>query len=223
MSGLPVRRFRSRVLGHRELAPQAFELTLERHDLEFRAGQLVMIHGRSVFEDRSYSVASGEADPHLVLLYRLIPHGLLTPQLARLAPGDTVDLSGPYGTFTLREPSRPALFVATGTGIAPGRSFRRTYPDLDLRVVHGCRTRADLFYRDEWPPESLTACLSRDPDAPGAFAGRVTDWFAARPADPALPVYLCGANAMILDVRALLTRAGTDASCIFTEPYYYRA
>lgn len=219
----PVRRFPARILAHRRLSPFAYELVLERHDLAFRAGQLVQIHGDSIFEDRSYSVASGERDPHLHVLYRLIPHGVLTPRLAALQPGDVLDISGPYGTFTLRDPARPMTFVATGTGIAPCRSYIRTHPGLDIGILHGCRTREDLFYREDWPPDRFTPCLSRDPEAPGAFAGRVTDWFVAHPPDPARAYYLCGANAMILDLRARLAAAGTDASCIFTEPYYYRA
>lgn len=216
-----MRRWRSRVLAHRPISPTGYELTLSRDGLAFEAGQLLTIHGRNVYEDRNYSIASGEADEHLQILYRLIPQGQLTPQLAHLKPGDAVDVSAPCGEFRLRDITRPLVFVATGTGIAPCRSFVRTHPRLDLIVLHGVRTYADLFYRDEFANRPYHACVSGE-DGVG-FRGRVTD-LAARLDFPAnAHFYLCGANAMFYDLRDVLRARGFSLASVFTEAYYYQS
>jgi ferredoxin-NADP reductase len=219
----PLRRWTARVLAHRQLSPTGFELTLSRDGVAFRAGQLLTIHGRDLLEERSYSMASGEADDELRVLYRLIPGGRLTPWLAGLRPGEPLEVSAPYGEFTVRDPSRPLVFIATGTGLAPCRSFRRTYPQLHLTVLHGVRTAEDLFYRDEWTAgTTYYPCLSGG-QAPGCFTGRVTARARALSFPPEAHFYLCGANEMFYEMRDLLQARGIDLANAFSEAYYYRS
>lgn len=217
----PVRRWKARILRHRSVSPTAFELTLSRDGLEFRAGQLLTIHGREVYEDRNYTIASGERDAVLQILYRLIPNGVLTPRLAALREGDDLDISAPCGEFVLRDRTRPIVFIATGTGIAPCRSYLRTYPDLNLTVLHGVRTMEDLFYREEFSGVSYHPCLSADPRA-GFFHGRVTDFSRSFIFPPDAHFYLCGANEMFYEMRDLLSARGIHPAALFTEAYYYR-
>ncbi len=217
----PPQRRSARVIATRQLSPTGFEITFERGSLPFRAGQLLVVHGRAMLEERSYTICSGEQDPDLQIVYRLIPDGLLTPWLRTLRPGDTVDISAPYGEFTLRDPARPVVFIATGTGIAPARAFHRTYPALDLTIVHGVRTAADLFYRDELGGRHYHPCVSGESGV--GFPGRVTA-FCARHSFPAdAHYYLCGANAMFYDMRDLLAARGVPPGHLFTEAYYYDA
>ncbi len=215
------RRWNTRVLSHRPLSPTAFELTLRRDGLAFQAGQLLTIHGRNLLDDRCYTIASGENDDELRVLYRLVPGGRLTPQLAQLKPGDAVEISAPYGEFTLRDPARPLIFVATGTGIAPCRAYLRTYPSLRLTVLHGVRTAADLFYRDELAAGAdYHACVSGE-SAPGCFAGRVTACARTLDFPPEAQFYLCGANEMFYEMRDLLQGRGIALANAFSEAYYY--
>jgi ferredoxin-NADP reductase len=178
------------------------------------------IHGRSVTEDRSYTIACGEEDEQLHVLYRLIPNGALTPQLVRLQVGDTVPLSGPYGQFVLRDPMAPLVFIATGTGIAPCRAYARTYPGLNMTVYHGVRTCEDLFYRTELSAFAYHPCVTQGGDH--VFKGRVTELIPTRPAPTDAHYYLCGAYEMIYDMRAHLLERGVPAAHIFMEGYYYR-
>ena len=58
----------------------------------------------------------------------------------------------PLGYFTLRHPGRRAVFVATGTGIAPFRSMLldhlpRTQPHITL--LFGARHEQGLLYRED--------------------------------------------------------------------------
>jgi benzoate/toluate 1,2-dioxygenase reductase subunit len=214
----------SRVLAHRQLSSTSFELTLERLGLPFHAGQLINLHGRNHLEDRSYTVCAGEQDEALVILYRMIPSGLLTPQLARLCPGDRQILSGPYGEFTVRDPTRPVVFFATGTGIAPARAYQRSHPALELHLVHGVRETADLYYRDDWRTiASYQPCVSGESVTPGIFPGRVTQFARDAVWPDGARYHLCGANEMIYEMTDLLLARGVAREDIFTEAYYYRA
>ena len=219
MSATPPSRL-SRVLANQVVSPSAFCLTLERAGLEFRAGELVGLHGRDPLDARDYTIASGEGDPHLRVLVRLIPHGALTPQLAALRPGDPVDITGPYGTFTVRDPGRPLVFVATGTGIAPALAYRRSLPGLNLTVLHGVARSEDLFFREEFEPSTYWPCVSREPVE--GWQGRVTDRLATLPLPEGADFYLCGANEMIYQAIELLTARGVPRDRMFHEPYYYR-
>ena len=194
-------------------------MTLARGGLEFRAGQLIALRGRDRLDQRDYTIASGEGDTEAIdVLYRLVPHGALTPQLVTWRPGDTADVEGPYGTFVVRDPDRPVVFVATGTGVAPARSFLRSHPGLRMTLLHGARTEADLFFRREFEEGGATyvPCLSAGGE------GRVTEVLP----DLELPAdadhYLCGANEMIYKVQEILAARGVDPRRVHSEPYYYR-
>lgn len=211
----------TRVVAHEQLSPTGYELVLERGGFECEAGRLITLHGRDVTEDRNYTIASGEQDPHLHVLYRLVPGGVLTPQLVTLKAGDVVEWSGPYGQFTLRDPQRPLVFLATGTGIAPCRAFYRTYPDLDLTVIHGVRQPDELFYRAELEGcARYYPCCSRVPGT--GFHGRIDAFMADFDVNPDAHYYLCGAYEMIYAMQALLQSHGVPNTNIFIEGYYYR-
>ncbi len=212
-------RWKARILRHRPLSPTAFEITLSRDGLDFRAGQLLTVHGRSVYEDRNYSIASGEHDDCIQILYRLVPNGVLTPQLTALSEGDTLEISAPSGEFTIRDRARPLVFIATGTGIAPCRSYVHTHPDLDITILHGVRTAEDLFYRDEFATRKYHPCLSGDDSA--GFRGRVTDFSKTFTFPDNAHYYLCGANEMFYEMRDILRARNVNPTSIFTEAYYY--
>lgn len=214
-------RIKSRVLSHTRLSETAYQLRIERKGLVFRAGELLSLYGEATLDSRDYTIASGEGDEALDILYRLLPQGVLTPQLAKLQPGDALSFSGPYGSFQLRDAFAPLVFIATGTGIAPCRAFLRTYPELDLTLLQGARETVDLFYRDEWAAKTYYPCVSRVPVE--GFQGRVSDRIKLLSLPPNAHFYLCGANEMIYEVSEWLLKAGFASERIFKEPYYYRA
>lgn len=215
------RRYRTRVLSLRSVGPSTYELTFERQGMLFSAGQCLTIHGPIPQHDRSYTIASGEQDENLQILFRLIPHGKLTPVLSRLKPGDEIEFSGPYGEFVIRDASVPIIFVATGTGVAPCLSYLRTRPDLNVTLLHGVRHAADLYYRDFFGQWRYFPCVSRE-TVPGTYHGRVTDFWNSRLWPEGTHYHLCGANDMIFDMQILLREKGVPEKRIFTEAYYYR-
>ncbi len=213
--------YQSRVVALRPIGPSAYELTFERCGMQFEAGQCLTIHDTIPQYDRTYTIASGEADEHLQIVFKLIPHGKLTPKLAGLKPGDAIRFSGPFGEFTVRDRNAPLIFIATGTGIAPCLSYLRTEPGLDVTLIHGVRKAADLYYRDLFQGRTYYPCVSREAAA-GAFEGRVTAFWPARSWPEHAHYHLCGSNEMIFDMQVLLQRRGVPEDRIHTEAYYYR-
>jgi len=215
-----LKRQRSRVVGLRKLSSTCYELTFERCGLDFAAGRLLTLHGPESTDDRSYTIASGEHDEHLQIIFRHIPAGRLTPRLAALKPGDELFFSGPFGEFTVRDPKAPLVFVATGTGVAPCRVYLRTFEGLNLTLIHGVRVAEDLLYRDIFAKARYFPCVTREEGT--GFHGRVTEFLKTFELPAGAHYHLCGANEMIFDTQVLLKNRGVDLANVHTEAYYYR-
>src|ERR1035437_10497890 len=117
-----------KVLENRDLG-NAFVLRVERNGVAFVAGQHINLSlWRSPYK-RPYSIYSGEEDPYLEFLIKEILSGDTSPFLRKLKPGDFVELDEPEGKFTIDEKdlNKRIYLVGTGTGIAPFRSFIKTY------------------------------------------------------------------------------------------------
>jgi len=186
-----------------------------------RAGRHVGV-GLPGSETRPYSLFSGEGDPYLEILVRRVDGGRVSPQLAVLQAGDQVKVEPPRGSFTLAhaQPGERLLFLATGTGIAPFRSFLRSRPDVYYTLVHGVRDPRDDFGAEFASPGRRVFCVSGSTVPPGAFAGRVTTWLDG--IDPKVydRVYLCGNARMILEALPTLVDGGLDEERIHTETYF---
>ncbi|MCB1068829.1 MAG: hypothetical protein KDL31_00650 [Kiritimatiellae bacterium] len=223
LSHQPPRTWEAVVLEKHTLSSTGFALSFERKGLQFEAGQLVNVNlpGHPPTDERSYTICSGTGDPYLQILFRYMPEGSLTPDLSRLTAGDRIIVTGPMGEFTIRDRTRPCIFVATGTGIAPARAYLRSQAVDQLTLVHGVRKAEDLFYRDEFSTGSYISCVSSEPG--GDLQGRVTDWLAGFSLPDRATYHLCGANEMIYEVRDSLLSRGVAQDAIVTEAYYYRS
>ena len=216
----PISRYHSRVIRQTELATGLYELELDRKEMAFTAGAEIILHGSEPTLDRTYSIASGEKASTLRILYRLIPDGARTPQLAKLRSGMEIDFTGPTGNFHLKNPDSPCIFIATGTGIAPAISFLETYPQMDMTLIHGVREIQDLAYSKWLQEAAYTPCVSGQVSG-DYFSGRVSQYAVQHPVPPGKDIYLCGSNPMIEEVRALLLAQGHDSRRMFSEPYYF--
>src|SRR5262245_59494422 len=75
---------------------------------------------------RDYSMANTPGEPGLEFHIRILAGGLSAQIRERLKVGDTVRVSGPFGTSYLREAHPgPIIAIAGGTGLAPIRSIVR--------------------------------------------------------------------------------------------------
>lgn len=211
---------RHRVISVRSLTESTFVLRIERKNVPAIAGQCVTLGRAGDGINREYSLYSGEADDYFDFLIREIPDGYVSPRLRACAPGDEVDLDGPYGQFVLAAPedtSRRYLFVATGVGIAPFHSFMQSYPSLDYTLLHGVRYTHECYDKEVYDSARYIACCTRDA---GDFHGRVTDYLRTTPPPADTICYLCGNNAMIAEAYDILRAAGIGGDALFTEIFF---
>jgi ferredoxin--NADP+ reductase/benzoate/toluate 1,2-dioxygenase reductase subunit len=220
-----------RVLHLRDISSSAFVLRFSRESLSFRAGQWVNIGLPRTRHQREYSLYSSPGDSFLEILVKEIPEGTVSRALHRCRPGDTLEVDGPHGSFSLAEGTRASvrfLFVATGTGVSPFHCFARDNPGLDYLLLHGVRDAAELYDSGSFAPDRFIPCISRGHGAKSAeyrgasnaYAGRVTAYLAEQPVEPSRYCYLCGNSDMIYEAYALLRKRGVPHSRIFAEVYF---
>ena len=111
---------------------------------------------------RAYSIASAPNGNHFHLCLNRVAGGFFSNLLADLPDlpvGDMIQVYGPNGFFTLREPLTDSILIATGTGVAPMRSFLEWLfpaagPDRSqgrqIWLVYGTRHEPEIYYRDEF-------------------------------------------------------------------------
>lgn len=125
-------------------------------NLQFEAGQYVDF----LLADgvrRSYSIANPPSPAGVIDLefhIRHMPGGVFTDSVfGGMKLRDKFQFEGPLGSFLLRESSKPALFLASGTGYAPIRSIllkelARGNP-RKMVLYWGGRSRKDLYLFEE--------------------------------------------------------------------------
>jgi ferredoxin-NADP reductase len=179
---------------------------------------------------RAYSIASPPDGKRFALCLNRVEEGLVSPRLFDLVPGEQLEVQEPLGYFTLRHAERPAVFVATGTGIAPFRSilFAALPQAPAITLVFGVRYPQGLLYNGEF--ESLAKSyrqfryiptVTRPNESWRGAVGRVQTHLdeALAHHDTAPDVYVCGLKEMVDDVRALLKQKGFDRKRIIYEKY----
>lgn len=210
-----------RVQEVRQLSAATYVIRVERNHADFIPGQYFIINRKGSFEAREYTIYSSTEDDYLDFIIAEVNGGAVSPALRQCAPGDLLELEGPMGYFQLDEQARRTgrlCFIATGTGIAPFRSFIGSYPDLDYLLLHGVRTAADGYDVESYDPQRYISCVSREEG--GKFHGRVTDYLRQHPADPAMSFYLCGNCDMLFEVYDILVAQGVERQAIHTEVFY---
>jgi len=204
-----------------EIAPDVYVLSYARKH-SFVAGQVVGISIVEGGEPRLYSIASGNRDDMIRLLYNIKPDGEMSPGMAELKSGDTLFVSAPFGSFY--GTAKPAVFIASGTGVAPFASMLRSGLDKDKILIHGGRTLDSFYFQDELMQslgeENYIRCCSRE-KGEGVFEGRLTAYLREQASfDPERKYYLCGLAEMVVESRDLLIEKGVPFENIIAEIYF---
>lgn len=205
----------------KHLTNSTFILSLERKELKFIPGQHLVLGKKGDKEFRQYSIYSGVNDEFIEILVKEVDGGVVTPKLKLLKVGDEVEINGPMGYFTLSELIRKnfhVVFIATGTGIAPFKSFISSYPELNYTLIHGVRTSEDAYEREIYNASRYILCTSRENQ--GDFNGRVTDYLAKKSFNKDTQFYLCGNSEMIFDAMEILKGKEFSANQLFAEVYF---
>jgi ferredoxin-NADP reductase len=110
-------------------------------------------------QTRAYSIASAVHENRFDLCLNRVDDGFFSNLLVDLPVGGSIEVYGPNGFFTLREPVTDSIFVATGTGVAPIRGFLQWLFPADgsdrsagkeIWLVYGTRYASELYYREEF-------------------------------------------------------------------------
>jgi benzoate/toluate 1,2-dioxygenase reductase subunit len=211
--------YSTEIIEHRWLSKKAFEITLRRpKTFNFKPGQRINLKYKN--SERDYSLASSLDESHLTLCIRYVEGGLLSQTIGDAGIGTRLSFYGPHGYFTFKPSPRPAVLVASGTGIAPFRSMVRSGTSPDF-LLHGVETSEDLYYSEEFQSvaESYIPCLSQSKNSQTYFRGRVTDYLQMHLPPDNYDFYLCGRQEMIRDATLLVDEL-FEGSNIYTETFY---
>lgn len=212
-------------------------ITLEQELPPFVAGQYAEIFMDGVEDARSYSFARAPSleDTNTLSFYvRRVPDGLMSNLLhdgKRL--GNQITVSGPHGTFYLRDSEAPALCIAGGSGLAPVKSLLEQYAlngiSRNIVFLFGARTQKDLYCIEEMQQLaqsesrfSFVPILSHEDDQSDwtGERGLVTDFINNQGIDiPTCQAYLCGPPPMIDAAIEVLNSNGLDNSQIFFDKF----
>ncbi|HNQ05062.1 MAG TPA: CDP-6-deoxy-delta-3,4-glucoseen reductase [Thiobacillaceae bacterium] len=224
-----------------KLAPDVMSVWLKlpsNERLQFLPGQYIDF----LLKDgarRSFSLANTpEEDALLELHIRHVDGGRFTDHVFNtMKLKDIMRISGPYGSFFLRESDKPVIFLAGGTGFAPIKSIlgHAFHHELDRPCVlyWGVRGLADLYqplvpsgWQQRQKNFSFIPVLSA-PAATDDWPGRTGYVHEAVLADFAdlsgYEVYACGAPAMVEAARTGFLQRGLPEDAFFADSFDFQS
>jgi propane monooxygenase reductase component len=234
-SGVALTTQQMRVEKLEPLTHDIHRLVLSGAELKFNPGQYIDIKIPGSDEVRSFSMANLPGD-QLELMIKVYPDGRFSSLLADggLQLGHKLEVTGPYGVFTLRKNSdRPLLFIGGGAGMAPILALLRSLAEQGstrpAAYYYGARGPRDLFHQDQLaeleqrlPNFRFVPALSEgDEDADwSGERGLITDVVERCEEElDEVDAYLCGPPPMVDAAIALLDAKGVPESRVYYDKF----
>ena len=191
-------------------------------------------------EHRSFSMANTPStEPDLDFMIKLYEGGRFSALLdgGGISVGDELEITGPYGTFTLRPSShRRLVFIGGGAGMAPILSLLRSLEEQDTEqriaaFYYGARALRDLFHLEELQElvdtltdftfvPALSEALPEDAwTGESGFVTDVTERLEAEQDLTQVDAYVCGPPPMVDAAVALLERKGVPSTQIYYDKF----
>lgn len=152
----PVQDFIGTVREITDLSPtiKGIWLDLDK-EMQFQAGQYINLNVPGVDGSRAFSIANAPSNASSIELHvRKVENGAATGYIHnQLQIGDTLDVSGPYGQFFVRNSDQGgAIFIAGGSGLSsPQSMILDLLENGDTRpivLLQGARNLSELYNRD---------------------------------------------------------------------------
>ncbi|MGH3504940.1 MAG: FAD-binding oxidoreductase [Nocardioidaceae bacterium] len=239
-SGLPIQDATVEVVSNEDATHDMRHLVVrlvEPETVKFFPGQYVDFAVPGTEETRSFSMANTTSlqSGQLEFVIKIYPGGLFSEFLdTKVAVGDRLRVTGPYGMFTLRNnPDAELVFVGGGAGMAPILSLLCSMAERGIErkatFYYGARTRRDLCFEDELralegtlPGFRYVPALS-DPTAEDAWDGEtglITDVVKQAEGDlTGADAYVCGPPPMVEAAVELLPALGVDEKRVFYDKF----
>jgi propane monooxygenase reductase component len=239
-SGLPIQQAVAEVVANTPVTHDLRHLVLrlvQPRELTFFPGQYVDIAIPGTGATRSFSMAntSSRDSGQLEFVIKVYPDGLFSHFLdTRLAVGDRLDLTGPFGVFTLRDGyDSDLVFVGGGAGMAPILSLLRSMAERGVRrkatYYYGARGRRDLCFEAElrglaesMPGFRYVPALSEPAGGDGwdGEVGLITDVVRRYEQDlTGAHAYVCGPPPMVEAAVPLLTSLGVAEKRVYFDKF----
>lgn len=210
----------------------AFSIALEgERALEFLPGQYANVCIPGTDETRAYSFSSPPGANHVRFLVRDVQGGKMSRYLRHEASVDTqMRLTGPYGSFYLRDVTRPIVMLAGGTGLAPFLSMLAALgargDTQPIHLVYGVTNDADLVALDDieqltqaLPNFTYTTCVANEAST-HPRKGYVTAHLPPSALhDGHVDMYVCGPPPMVEAVRAWLKADQIEPANFYFEKF----
>jgi len=169
---------------------------------------------------------------------RNVPPGIVSSYLFGLKPGDSVELTGPFGEFLAKDTDKEMVFIGGGAGMAPMRShilaqLLRIKTTRQISFWYGARSLNELFYSElfdgladrfanfQWHV-ALSDPLPGDEWAgPTGFIHQVVydAYLKAHHAPEDCEYYICGPPLMNAAIITMLRNLGVDESSISLDDF----
>ncbi|MGD9210141.1 MAG: FAD-binding oxidoreductase [Desulfobacteraceae bacterium] len=218
--------FKIQLKTKKALGDDYFELIFSRpENFDYIAGQRIRFIEENL--ERDYSLISIPSDTEIKIYFRLIPGGRFSPKLIQANIGNSFTITGPHGHFRYYSSPRKAIFIATGTGLAPFVAFARSKVE-GVTLLHGIRDTKDLHYDDLFVTRGFNyiTCLTNltkenvpTKDGVKIYSGNVGNYLSECLPKENYDFYVCGSSAMIRDVTHIIDRLFPDAY-LFYEAFY---
>jgi propane monooxygenase reductase component len=238
-SGLPIEEAVVEVVSNENVTHDMRHLVVrlvEPAAIKFFPGQYVDFVIPGTDETRSFSMANTSSleSGQLEFVIKVYPDGLFSRFLdTEVKVGDRLDITGPFGVFTLRDaPGSDLVFVGGGAGMAPILALLRTMAErgIDRKTTfyYGARRKRDLCFEDELrelesrlPSFRYVPALSEpDGDDWDGEIGLITD--VVRRGESSLvrtDAYVCGPPPMVEAALELLPALGVEDKRIFYDKF----
>ena len=240
-SGLPIQQGVAEVVSKDAVTRDMRHLVLrllEPDEIKFFPGQYmdISIPGSGVVRSFSMANTSSRESGLLEFVIKVYPDGQFSRLLAdKLAEGDRLDLSGPFGVFTLREGDSDLVFIGGGAGLAPILALLRTLAERGIQrkaiFFYGARSRADLCFEAELrelermlPDFRYLPALSEagGDDSWDGETGLITDVVKRHASDlTGAHAYVCGPPPMVEAAVPLLATLGVEDKRIYYDKFTF--
>ncbi|MBS7349063.1 MAG: ring-hydroxylating dioxygenase ferredoxin reductase family protein [Comamonas sp.] len=222
-----------------QLSPSTISLVLQGQGIDklsFLPGQYANLQVPGTTQTRAYSFSAMPAQGKVSFLIRNLPGGLMSGYLTSQAkPGDSIQLTGPIGSFYLREVVRPVLMLAGGTGLAPflamldklaAQAGGANHPVHPIHLIYGVNTDADIVeterldaFKAALPQFSYDICVVAE-DSSHPKKGYVTHHLEpAHLHEGNVDIYLCGPPPMVEAVANHLRAQALEPASFHYEKF----